>query len=836
MGAARVVPAGPMLDSRRPATRTARMPASPLTRLAGPLLLALGVAAYLIGLHQHGAPWAPVRAAARDTMWALLLAWLAIALLSRLTGRFDAVRGFAMALAALWILAGGLPEILGPLGVLAAGAVVASLLPAAGLPVLVRLIAGLAAVAALAGWLLPFPVHHTLAWISLIVAGVAWRRRPLRDLWRELRRELRDDLRGGGAGLWLYACIALVALLPALMPRLAPDDLAYHLILPRELLAFGHSRLDAGSQAWIMAPWSLDLLHGIAWVIAGDEPVTAGLNLFWLLAAGLLCARIGREMGLPARPAWIAAALFTSIPLVAHQSGNLQVEAASPAIFAALYLAASRLPAQPGALLLTAALAGFLVGCKISNGLLALPIAAWMLWRLRGAWPRPRAWAAAVALGAFVGGSSYFWATLLAGNPVLPLFNGVFGSPYFLPINWKDSIWQLPWGPGLPWDLVFDTDRYMTALPGALGAFWLVLAGALPWALRDARLRPALLLALAGFLLVFAQVQYVRYALPVLTLLAPALFAGLWQVAPRSTAWTAGVLAVLQVFAMPTANWVLGQRAFKLALEGGHALLEARFAADEPLGRRFLQEAGPGDRLLYTDRFRVGIAHAPGRAHTVAWYDAELSSIFNAGGGYTDAAAWRRALAASGANYLVVTRGEDNPGLRDLLAANRAQWVAESDLSLLYRLALEQEMPAQLEAGVFRARFARDDLDSAVTGSAWIELGCDQPGQPIAVGWTLLGEAGQPVVNHWTWIACGADGRARSRVAVQASAAWRLLQVEARPAPPAPDLVLTAIDARADLRRDLLADRSPVLRHARWFCPPLLPGCRRDWATLTPQP
>ncbi len=828
-------PRARMLDSRGPATRTARMPVSSLNRLAGPLLLALGVLAYLIGLALHGAPWTPVRAAARDTFWAFLLAWPALALLSRVTGRFDPVRGFALALGILWVLAGGLQEILGPLAVLAAGAVAATLLPAAGLPVLVRLVAGLGAVAALAGWLLPFPVHSSLAWIALVAAGVAWRRQALRDLWRALRRELHADLHGGGAGLWLFAVVALLSLLPALMPRVGADDLSYHLMIPRELLAHGYSRLDAASQAWVMAPWSLDLLHGIAWLIAGEEPVTAGLNIFWLLAAGLLCARIGREMGLPAGPSWLAAALFTSIPMVAQLSGFLQVESASPAILAALYLAVSRLPAQPGALVATAGLAGFLLGCKASNGLLALPLAAWMAWRLRGALPPARTWAIAVGLGAFVAGSSYFWATVLAGNPVLPLFNGLFESPYFVQRNWQDGAWQLPWGPSLPWDLVFDTDRYMTAYAGTLGATWLVFAGALPLALRDARLRPALLLALAGFLLVFSQVQYARYAMPSLVLLVPALFAAMWHAAPRASAWAGAALVVLQLFSMPTSGWIMGERLLYRALTGGHAAVEARYAPEEALARRFARDAAPGDRLLYTDRNRAYVASVPGRVHTVAWYDAELSSIFNFGNGYTDAGAWREALQASGANHLVVTRNEDNPGLRALIDSVPSEVVAESDTSLLYRLALDRPMDLRAEDGVVRARI-EPTATTAVTGSAWIEVGCDQPGQPVSLGWTVVGDDGAAPVSRWTWARCEAPGRARSRVAVHASPRWRRLEVEVRPAPPAPDMRITPLEARADLRRDLLGDRSPVLRKLGASCPGVVPGCPRPWARLQPEP
>ena len=72
---------------------------------------------------------------------------------------------------------------------------------------------------------------------------------------------------------------------------------------------------------------------------------------------------------------------------------------------------------------------------------------------------------------------------------------------------------------------------------------------------------------------------------------------------------------------------------------------------------------------------RAYVATLPGRSSNVAWYDFEMATIFREGGGYDSAEAWRRALAASGANYLVVSHGDaravllagHNPGLQEAL-------------------------------------------------------------------------------------------------------------------------------------------------------------------------
>lgn len=792
-------------------------------------LLALGVVTYALGLWRHGLPWSQTPQASLDVFYLLLAATVLLPLLSLATGRVDPRRGLALAFAILGLAAGGLMEILGPLMVLAAGAVAATLLPQASLPATVRWVAGLGLVAALMGWLLPFPVHFQLTWIAALAVLIGWRRQPMMRFLRELFQEVQETSHTIGPAIWLFAPVVLVAIAPALMPRLSSDDLSYHLMIPRELLAHGYSRLDAATQAWLFAPWSIDLLHGLGWLLAGKEATTAGMNVFWLLAACALCARIGRDLGLAPVAAWLAAAIYASVPMVALLTGSFQVESASPAILAALFIAVSR-AREPGALVVVAALAGFLIGSKTSNAMFLLPVAAWLLLRLRGSWPTRRNWVIAFAVGAFACGSSYFWGALLAGNPVLPLFNGVFGSPFFQPENWRDSNWQLDWGPGLPWVIVFETHRYLTASPGSMGAIWLVLAGALPLSLIDARTRPAALIGLAGLLLIFSQVQYLRYVVPPMILLVPALFAAIAHAAPRASAVAGVLLVLLQAVSIPTASWILKGGAMRTAILEGHDAVINQFAPERSLMEAFDAIAEPGDRVLFTDRRRAYVGILPGRSSSVSWYDYEISSIFRENGGYSGAKAWRRALASSGANYLVVSHDQAIDGLGALVHENVVETIARSSISTLYRLNIGQPLPIEAtETGV--AGTAKFDTTGPVVGSLQLNLRCDQPGKPIAIGWTVHSGQGD-TMRHWSWLACGHDGLAQARVSVESTLPVMRVDVVAQPAPPSAGMRIQGLSGSVDLRRDLLASRSPVIRRASFFCPTWIPFCRQSWATL----
>src|SRR5690606_36098993 len=80
-----------------------------------------------------------------------------------------------------------------------------------------------------------------------------------------------------------------------------------------------------------------------------------------------------------------------------------------------------------------ALLFGLLCALKPVHAIAAMPLLAWAALRHRGAWRHPLALAGSALLAAAIGGSSYAYAWALTGNPVLPLLNQVFHSPYFAP-------------------------------------------------------------------------------------------------------------------------------------------------------------------------------------------------------------------------------------------------------------------------------------------------------------------------------------------------------------------------------------------------------------------
>src|SRR6185437_13715466 len=137
-------------------------------------------------------------------------------------------------------------------------------------------------------------------------------------------------------------------------------------------------------------------------------------------------------------PPWLcclAVALYASLPLTVGAMTGMQTEGPTTALVAGIALLIQR-SSKPDRrqLLAFAVLFGLLLAMKVSNLMIAGPLGLWLLclWRARLPWSTLPV---ALLLLLLVAGSSYTYGWLLTGNPVLPVFNAIFRSPYYTPTN-----------------------------------------------------------------------------------------------------------------------------------------------------------------------------------------------------------------------------------------------------------------------------------------------------------------------------------------------------------------------------------------------------------------
>jgi hypothetical protein len=432
------------------------------------------------------------------------------------------------------------------------------------------------------------------------------------------------------------------------LPDLAYDDLAYHLALPVQLAELGYYRLDPATQVWALAPWAGDVIQGIARVLSG-EAARGAVNGLWLILSGALLWRVGREIGLDSGRAWLTVALYASMPMTAMLAMGQQTEAPSIAVLLALALVILRATPRPevATLQLVAVLIGCLLALKLSNVLSAMPMGVWLLSRWRGRLPW-RGVPAAVALLLLIGGSSYFHAWILAGNPVLPLYNDIFQSPFMTLDRFQDFRWSAPMDLALPWRLTFNTAAYLESWAGAGGFLMVGLLGLLPLALirpkQGTSARPLMLVGLCVFLLPLMFVHYLRYAQPGLVLMLPVLIATLEDARPRAGVERLLIVLVVLNFAFHgNVHWVLHFGAVpKQIREGREAVLE-RFGAEVRAAEWLRTQPSHEARILLIDRDRAYIAPFAGQAFARNWYDLEIHTLADAADEDLSGKAWRNA-------------------------------------------------------------------------------------------------------------------------------------------------------------------------------------------------
>lgn len=668
-------------------------PPSPFRR-TGPLLAVAGALATIAGLVVHEV-WRELPAERLLLSLVLMaLVWL-LAWPLRRWRRCSAATAFA----GLWLLAllaycGPLPVLSVALLAAAAWAVGDALLPAMrpARPAL-AIVLGLILIGMLAGWTLTWPIHHPAVWAALLLVPIALRRRSLVIATRDAATRWRDTVAAAPrAAAWAVMLLG-VASVACWIPTLQSDDLGYHLNLPMQWMLHGRYAPDAEYQVWSYAPWAGDALHGIAFVLARQDAHGA-LNALWLV---LIAAVIGGPLATAMRATplerWIGVALFATFPPLVWMAAGMQTELASTAVLVALVAlilgpgSDTRADARvPRGLFAGAILFAGLFALKLVHGVAALPLLLFALWRHR-AWIPWRWLPLACLLCIALATSSHVHAWLATGNPVLPMFNHVFESPFFPREQFHDPRWHAGFGPDILWRISFDTARYVEGWPGGLGFGLIALAGL--WLLR--LLRPAhggLFLAVtACVLLPLLPMQYARYAWPGMVLLLALLcFGAEAALGRRLFVWMFAGLCALNLAYQANASWLHHSAAVKRTIRSlaAHDAVVAEYIPERVLIRRIPRD--DAHAVLATDPARNVVAELAGRGRTTALHDPSLAAEAKSAESDASGAAWAALFARERIGWVLVNRATASHALDAGLRGADAQRIDTLHEVELWRL------------------------------------------------------------------------------------------------------------------------------------------------------
>ena len=526
----------------------------------------------------------------------------------------------ATALAALWMAA--LVVFAGPMPVLAVAVLAAAAIAIGSLVMSgpISLPVGLAVIAGTLGWLLPWPIHHRATYALACIALIAWRRRAIVDAsliaWRQFDAAARAAPRASTAAILLLG----LASTGAWLPTMQYDDVAYHLGLPWQLQDTAHYAMDPTLQVWALAPWGGDVLQGVAQVLAGAE-ARGALDALWLAVAAGAVFAVSAALGGDATRRWWAVALLGSLPLSMSLAGGMQTELPAMALLPALaWLILRDDPGLPPRDLFTGAvLFGALCGLKTMHAAVALPLLAWAMCRHRNAIPW-RWLPVAVIVAMAIGGSSYFYAWSIAGNPFLPLLNATFRSPYFATTDFNDGRWQGGFDADVLWDISFDTEHYFESFDGGFGFVLVALAGVWLLAVRNARTRGLAIAAAAGVLLPLLPLQYARYLQPALVLAIPALVVAYPAMRGSTAAFWAP--CVLNLAFSTNADWMLRTGALKrtIVAAGTDTPLLERYLPERALAARMRANERDSGLVLLMPGSNIALAELGQRGRNMLWY------------------------------------------------------------------------------------------------------------------------------------------------------------------------------------------------------------------------
>ncbi|MFY3167922.1 hypothetical protein [Achromobacter xylosoxidans] len=421
-------------------------------------------------------------------------------------------------------------------------------------------------------------------------------------------------------------------------PSLMVDDYATHLRMWTNFLTKHRAELDPVNQIWAFAPFASDLVHATLSLMAGDD-IRGAWNLGLAMALLTLTANVLQQARVSVQWQWLLVVLLASTPML----GNLLLSLQTELVLAVIAMASTVLIC--GAVKGSNVHAwGVLAGAALCAAI-KLPAAALGVFLIVALVLRtglsslvPRRQNALCALVtllmlAWVALHNYAMAWLATGNPVFPLYNGIFRSPLFSPENFIDSTWTTGFSFHSYFDAFFETSRYFESADYVAGWQYLIL---LPCALialilgKNSRpLRPLLLPTLGFGILMFATIQYWRYLFPIMPLAIAAmgsLFVGKQRALQFLFAATALVCISLNLYAFRGISWMMQSPAQVAYTEQGRNQLVTAYAPAAQLNK-IVNRISPEARVLYPMETPFG-ATLHGVPLYVNWYSPKRHADF----------------------------------------------------------------------------------------------------------------------------------------------------------------------------------------------------------------
>ena len=300
-------------------------------------------------------------------------------------------------------------------------------------------------------------------------------------------------------------------------PDFGHDGLSVHLTIPRFISEYHVWNYDLKEFIWSLLPVGGEMLYTPVYLFGGEDGVRL-FNTTCVAATAYLVYALARKKHQSVNTSLLFALAFLSTPLGFYVIGSTFVEPVFTLFVAGMY-SLLLIKNTPWGLIFT--ILGYACTVRIS-GVVLVPF-VFLLFIVKS-YKRPNFTKEFIyCFGIFFlfGSINYLYAYYVTGNPVFPLFNHIFQSPFFdLSLNYNqhwiknsNGLWNIFYA-------IFDSKNYGDiSVNGALGLMPAVLLPILIlvnlFDLRNSKLESYLMLV--GFLFIyflFSKQAYLRYIYP----------------------------------------------------------------------------------------------------------------------------------------------------------------------------------------------------------------------------------------------------------------------------------------------------------------------------------
>jgi len=370
---------------------------------------------------------------------------------------------------------------------------------------------------------------NTAGFVLIVTLPILlFQRELVKTLFSEISDLLQSPLKPDIGTLLLVIPIALllILLVYASYPESHSDALTVHLMIPHQVLVNARWNFDVSNFVLAAMPKGANWFFTMHYLLAG-EPAARLANFLltvysaWLVFA-IVCRIADRTAGALLAAVFLSAPLTSWVVFVAFEDALL-----SYVVLAALVILIEKWQnPTAGVSFVIALLLSVAVATKMQGFFAAVPIFILLLSRM--------IWLRSVSLKdlsfslipvILIAAIPYASSAIITGNPVFPMFNSIFKSPYYPPADFSNTQWSAKPSLSYIYDLTFHTSRFMEGTDGAFGlGHLLLLPGALFAALFERRssLVVPIVVTICFGLLLMPFIQYARYLYPTFAILAVA--------------------------------------------------------------------------------------------------------------------------------------------------------------------------------------------------------------------------------------------------------------------------------------------------------------------------